>query len=39
MRKRRGSRLERWEEKVAEVIKDKMKKEAEGGRAHDDERN
>ncbi len=31
MRKRRGSRLERWEERVAEVIKDKTKKEGDGG--------
>lgn len=31
MRKRKGSQLERWEERVAEVIKDKTKKGGEGG--------
>lgn len=31
MRKRKGSRVERWEERLAEVIKDKTKKEGEGG--------
>lgn len=30
MRKRKGSRVERWEERLAEVIKDKTKKEGEG---------
>lgn len=40
MRKRKGSRVERWEERLAEVIKDKMKKEREGGeRGRDIERN
>lgn len=31
MRKRKGSRVERWEERLAEVINDKTKKEGEGG--------
>lgn len=40
MRKRKGNRLERWEERVAEVTKDKMKKVGEGGgRVHDSEKN
>lgn len=41
MRKRRGSRQERWEERAAEVIKDKTRKEGEGGGrkgGHDDDR-
>ena len=36
-RKRKGSRVERWEEKLAEVIKTKTKKEGEGGGQGPDE--
>lgn len=38
MRNRKGSRVERWVERVVEVIKDKTKKSEEGG-GQDDERN
>lgn len=38
MRNRKGSRVERWVERVVEVITDKTKKSEEGGE-QDDERN